>query len=166
MRARLEASRRAARGATQRHTNYNIYRDNIMTRNPNKCLKIMLYLENRPRPYSRYLGPRRCAAHHGWAAQRENFSDLGDQNSPISYKDCAARALAVGYLRHAPHAYETLAMNGEGEQYRAWYPRRSSDGIRAAERSDANDQARTPAVCATRVRSGNTAKMTGSRGAL
>ena len=26
-------------------------------------------------------------------------------------------------------------MNGEGEQYRAWYPRRSSDGIRAAERS-------------------------------
>ena len=107
-----------------------------------------------------------CKITNPGRAARKFYAIWADQNSPISYKDCAARALAVGYLRHAPHAYETLAMNGEGEQYRAWYPRRSSDGIRAAERSDANDQARTPAVCATRVRSGNTAKMTGSRGAL
>ena len=45
-------------------------------------------------------------------------------------------------------------MKGEGDQHRSWYPRRSTDCNRAAERSDANDQARTPAVRATRARSG------------
>ena len=101
----------------------------------------------------------------GWAAQRENFAIWATKTAQFHAK-IAARALAVGYLRHAPHAQDILAMKGEGEQDRSWYPRRSSDGNRAAECSDANDQAKTPAVRATRARSGSTAKMTGSRGAL
>ena len=38
-------------------------------------------------------GPRRCAAHHGWAAQRENFAIWAIKTARFRTKIAAARAL-------------------------------------------------------------------------